>query len=104
MSEGAASAQQLRVAIDNMRTAQAMADRLSPEEQLAMTGAGAQDAVHFDQLSETERSAATIGAGADDWKPIGWMNQAHYTTLLKNNALGGRLTQQIEAFKVVSGQ
>lgn len=31
------------------------------------------------------------------------MNNAHYTTLLKNNALGGQLTQQIEAFKVVAG-
>ena len=31
------------------------------------------------------------------------MNNAHYSTLLKNNAMDGTLTQQIEAFKVVAG-
>ena len=87
-----------------MRTAQAMAEQLSPEQQMAMTGENGEIGVHFEQPSETEKSAATIGAGAEDWKPISWMNQAHYSTLLKNNSLGGRLTQQIEAFKVVSGQ
>lgn len=87
-----------------MRTAQAMAEQLTREQQTAMAGDNADGALHFEQLSETEKSAATIGAGPEDWKPIGWMNESHYSTLLKNNALGGRLTQQIEAFKVVSGQ
>jgi hypothetical protein len=32
------------------------------------------------------------------------MNQAHYTTLLKKNALAGRLTQQIEAYAHVSAK
>ena len=36
-------------------------------------------------------------------KPIGFMNAAHYRTLLENNAIAGRLTQQIEAYKVVGG-
>lgn len=99
-SELAASAHKLRMEIETLRTAQAAAEQLTPAE-AAMAGG---DALHIDQLSETERSAATIGAGADDWKPISWMNQGHYSTLLKNNAIGGRLTQQIEAFKVVSGQ
>ena len=56
----------------------------------------------FDSLSETEKSAATIGVSPDAWKPIGWMNVGHYTELLRKNALGGRLTQQIEAFKAVA--
>lgn len=104
-SANAANAQQFRMEIESMRTAQAMAEQLSPEQQMAMTGEnGDATAVHFDQLNETEKSAAMIGAGADEWKPISWMNQAHYATLLKNNALGGRLTQKIEAYKVVSGQ
>ena len=55
----------------------------------------------FDALSETEKSAATIGVSPDAWKPIGWLNQGHYAELLRKNALGGRLTQQIEAFKSV---
>ena len=53
----------------------------------------------FDSLSETEKSAATIGVAPDAWKPISWMNQGHYGELLRNNALSGRLTQQIESFK-----
>mgnify|MGYP006159863667 CR=1 FL=1 len=56
----------------------------------------------FESLSETEKSAATIGVSPDSWKPISWLNQGHYTELLRKNALGGRLTQQIEAFKTVA--
>jgi hypothetical protein len=48
----------------------------------------------FEELTETEKSAATIGVSPDEWKPIGWMNEAHYGELLKNNVLAGRLTQQ----------
>ncbi len=58
----------------------------------------------FDSLSETEKSAATIGVAPDAWKPISWMNQGHYGELLRNNALSGRLTQQIESFKTVSSR
>ena len=58
----------------------------------------------FDSLNETEKSAATIGVSPDAWKPIGFMNCAHYGELLRKNALAGRLTQQIEAFKAVSAQ
>ena len=61
--------------------------------------------LRFEDLNETEKSAATIGVHPEAWKPIGWLNAGHYTELLKKNALGGRLTQQIEAFKhVASGQ
>jgi hypothetical protein len=56
----------------------------------------------FDALTEVEKSAATIGVAPDAWKPIGWMNQGHYGELLRQNALSGRLTQKIEAFKTVS--
>jgi hypothetical protein len=56
----------------------------------------------FASLNEAEKSAATIGVAPDSWKPIGWLNQGHYGELLRNNALGGRLTQQIEAFKQVA--
>lgn len=61
-----------------------------------------ESAPDFDSLNETEKSAATIGVAPDAWKPIGWLNQGHYGELLRNNALGGRLTQQIEAFRTVS--
>ena len=56
----------------------------------------------FASLNEAEKSAATIGVAPDAWKPIGWLNQGHYGELLRGNALAGRLTQQIEAFKQVA--
>mgnify|MGYP004125885543 CR=1 FL=1 len=58
----------------------------------------------WDQLNEVEKSAASIGVAPDAWKPIGWLNQGHYGELLRANALSGRLTQKIEAFKQVSTQ
>ena len=58
----------------------------------------------FESLTEVEKSAATIGVAPDAWKPIGWLNQGHYGALLRNNALSGRLTQQIESFKAVSSR
>ena len=57
----------------------------------------------FESLTETERSAATIGVAPDAWKPISWLNTGHYSELLKSNAISGRLTQQIESFKAVAG-
>lgn len=57
----------------------------------------------FESLTEVERNAATIGVAPDAWKPIAFMNNAHYGELLRNNALSGRLTQKIESFKLVAG-
>jgi hypothetical protein len=77
----ATHANQLRADIENFRATTVAAAAPGSE-------------VTFDSLSEAEKSAATIGVSPDEWKPIGFMNQAHYTMLLKKNALGGRLTQQ----------
>ena len=97
-----ASAMRLRADIDQARAMQ------QAEEQAAATAATAETAttepdLNFDDLTETERSAATIGVSPNDLKPIGFMNAAHYRTLLENNAIAGRLTQQIEAYKCVAG-
>lgn len=94
-----ATAHQLREDIEVMRAMQS-ADGFGAETN---TMATVNDALQFDQLTETEKSAASIGASPEEWKPISWMNQSHYNTLLKKNALGGRLTQQIEAYKVIAG-
>jgi|MDSW01.1.fsa_nt_gb hypothetical protein len=66
-------------------------------------GAQAEGGLTIDDLNETERSAATIGVHPEALKPIGWMNSAHYHSLLTGNSLDGRLAQQIEAYKVVAG-
>lgn len=71
---------------------------------IASVRASEQNQLTWEALSETEKSAASIGVSPDAWKPISFMNNAHYGELLRNNALDGRLTQQIEAFKSVSKQ
>ena len=56
----------------------------------------------FDSLTPTEQSAATLGVSPDAWKPIGFMNNAHYDTLLKSNALDDDLARRIEAYRTVA--
>lgn len=90
------NADQIRAELDALRRAQSI--------ETTESGAMASDALSIDDLNETERSAATIGAAPDAWRPIGFMNEAHFTTLLKNNAVGSRLAQQIEAYRAVSRQ
>lgn len=56
----------------------------------------------FDDLTETEKSAALVGASPDDFNPIAFMNDAHYNTLRAKNALASDLAQKIEAYRVVA--
>ena len=70
----------------------------------AVRASAEQNQLTWEQLSETEKSAASIGVSPDAWKPITFMNNAHYSELLRKNSLDGRLTQQIEAYKSVSQQ
>lgn len=108
-----ASAMRLRADIDQARAMQKAEDdaaalaviTTAATAATAATPADAteeQPALNFEELTETERSAATIGVSPNELKPIGFMNQAHYRTLLENNAIAGRLTQQIEAYKCVA--
>lgn len=81
----------------------------TPAEQLradiaAVRASTEQNQLTWEQLTETEKSAASIGVSPDAWKPITFMNNAHYSELLRKNSLDGRLTQQIEAYKSVSQQ
>ena len=79
----------------------------SPAQQLRSDIASVRSSeieVTWESLNEVEKSAASIGVAPDAWKPISWLNEGHYGELLRNNALDGRLTQKIEAFKHVAGQ
>lgn len=53
-------------------------------------------------LNETEKSAASLGVDPNSWKPIAFMNQAHYDTLLKKNAIDQELAKKLEAYRHVS--
>jgi len=37
----------------------------------------------FDQLTPTEQSAASLGVSPTAWKPIAFLNNAHYSQLIK---------------------
>ena len=50
----------------------------------------------FEDLTETEKSAALVGASPNDLNPIGFMNEAHYNALRTKNALASDLAQKIE--------
>ena len=63
---------------------------------------GATPSEAFDSLSNVEQSAASLGVHPDSWKPIGFMNAAHYDTLLKSNALDDTLARRIEAYRTVA--
>jgi len=56
----------------------------------------------FDSLSHTEKSAASLGVHPEAWKPIGFLNNAHYDQLMKSNALDDDLARRIEAYRVVA--
>ena len=100
--QNAASVLRLRADIDQARAMQApvVAETTTATAAAAETVEGA---LSFDDLTETEKSAAMIGVSPDEWKPIGFMNAQHYSTLLKNNAIAGDLAQGIEAYKQVAG-
>ena len=86
---------QLAAELDSMR-----------EQAMAMNTAAVNDEVVITNemagLNETERSAASLGVHPESFRPIGFLNTAHYQSLLKSNAIGGRLAQQLESYKLVS--
>jgi hypothetical protein len=56
----------------------------------------------FEALNPTEQAAASLGVHPEAFRPIGFMNAAHYNSLLKANALDDTLARRIEAYKTVS--
>ena len=87
---------QLAAELDNMREqAMAMHAAASVSEDVVISNEMA-------GLTDTERSAASLGVHPDSFRPIGFLNSAHYQSLLKSNAIGGRLAQQLESYKIVS--
>lgn len=72
----------------------------------ATKGAAAEAAAvpSFESLSETEKACASLGVQPDDFKPIGWINSAHYENLKNANALDGDLARRIDAFSKVAAE
>ena len=53
-------------------------------------------------LSETERSAASLGVDPEAWRPIAFMNEGHYTALRNANMIDNELTRKLEAYRAVA--
>ena len=56
----------------------------------------------FDQLTATEQAAGSLGVHPEAWKPIKFMNNAHFKTLIDANALDDTLARRIQAFRTVA--
>ena len=56
----------------------------------------------FDQLSTVEQSAASLGVNPTAWKPISFLNNGHYSQLVKANMLDDTLARRIEAYRCVA--
>lgn len=87
-----------------VEVADALAENtLSGTEGLVGAPGGVTDAVAmFDQLTPTEQAAGSLGVHPEAWRPIKFMNAAHYDQLRKSNALDDHLARRIEAFKTVA--
>lgn len=57
---------------------------------------------NFDGLSPVEQSAANLGVNPDSWKPIQFLNNAHYQQLIEANMLDDDLARRIEAYRMVA--
>lgn len=56
----------------------------------------------LDKLSAVEQSVACLGVSPDSWKPIAFLNNAHYEQLISANMLDDDLARRIEAYKHVA--
>lgn len=84
----------LRRELEELRTAQTVAADDTVNE-VVIAG-------ELSGLNHQERSAARLGVNPEAFRPISFLNSAHYATLLKTNSLSGELAQRLEAFKAVS--
>lgn len=66
------------------------------------TDAPVEGALAWTDLNETEKSAASLGVDPSAWKPIAFVNESHYDTLLKSNAIDGDLAKKLEAHRAVA--
>lgn len=56
----------------------------------------------YDELTPVEQSVAQLEIGTAALKPIRWMNDAHYTSLVRANSLDPTLARRIEAYRHVA--
>lgn len=90
----------LRAELDELKNTARAADAAV----IAATASGQSTLAHheFDALSPIEKSAASLGVSPESWKPIAFLNNAHYQQLISANMLDDDLARRIEAYRHVS--
>lgn len=53
-------------------------------------------------LTSVEMNVASLGVDPSAWKPISFMNTAHYEKLLEGNHIDSAFAQKLEAYKAIS--
>ena len=96
-----AQVEELQKELSTLR--QAAVDASADANDAATASVGRFEAAQaFEQLTPTEQAAASLGVHPEAFRPIGFMNTAHYNTLLKMNALDDDLARRIEAYKSIA--
>ena len=85
----------LRYELDALRAQARAANEAQTQEEVVVKQ-------HFAGLTSTEVAAASLGVAADELKPIAFMNECHFHTLLKNNALSDDLARRLDAYRTVA--
>jgi len=88
---------QLRFELEQLKTQQAHVAAAATGIDNADTGE-----LSFDHMSATEQAAGSLGVDPNAWRPIKFMNAAHFDTLIKTNSLDEHLARRIEAFRTVA--
>lgn len=88
-SQAEKEVQRLRSELEDLKNSARAAD-------VAEISAGATHSHEFDQLSPVEQSAASLGVNPASFKPISFLNNAHYAQLIKANMLDDNLARRIE--------
>ena len=96
-----ATAQRLRQELLELKNQSAFVEAAGDAAEASLTAQ--MDATSsFDQLTGTEQAAGSLGVHPEAWKPIKFMNNAHYEQLLTSNSLDDNLARRIEAFRHVA--
>lgn len=91
-----AEVSKLRAELEELKNAAKTTD-------IAAIAASANPGGHeFDKLSPVEQSAANLGVSPESWKPIAFLNNAHYNQLISSNMLDDDLARRIEAYRTVA--
>lgn len=58
----------------------------------------------FESLTSTEQAAGSLGVHPEAWRPIKFMNDQHFSALVKANALDDNLARRIEVRPITCSQ